>query len=47
VIPIPIIYTNQTSINPYKILRELLEKVKNNTKKEKDTCSFIGFPHQR
>jgi len=46
-IPIPIIYTNQTSINPYKILRELLEKIEVDTEKEVNTCSFIWFPHQK
>lgn len=47
VIQIPIIYTNQTSINPYKILRELLAKIDISSDKEKHTCSFIWFPHQK
>jgi len=46
-IPIPIIHTDKTSINPYKILRELLEKLKKTKEVEKNTCAFVGFPHQK
>jgi len=46
-IPIPIIHTDQTAFNPYKILKRLLEQNKVDIKKEKDTCYFVWFPHQR